>query len=294
MSSDLVRTIVLLAKKGTAGYHGLEGLWLFRATRHHRLTDNVNMASVDDEIDDLYKAPLQDFVRLRDALAKTLTGADARRVKSLTKPTLVPWAVNQLYWQARPVYDRLTTSGDRLRAAQIAGLEGRPADLRKATEAHREALGEAVERATSFASRAGVRPDADALTQTLEALSLTSGNVETPGRLTKPLQPAGFEALAGVALRTPPPAKAVPRVKAGSRVSVTPQPALAGPTPEEQRQARLAAAAERRHAAAIRKAEAALKKAQAMETRARDAWERTSNEVEKAERALTALRLKRP
>jgi hypothetical protein len=246
------------------------------------------MASVDDEIDDLYKAPLQEFVQLRDALAKTLTGADARRVKSLTKPTLVPWAVNQLYWQARPVYDRLTTSGERLRAAQIAGLEGRPTDLRKATEAHREALGEAVKRTTSLASRAGVRPDPDALTQTLEALSLTSRNIDAPGRLTKPLQPAGFEALAGIALRTPPPAKAVPRVKAGSRVSVTPEPA--GPSPEERRQARLEAAAERRHAAAIRRAEAALKKAQAMETRAREAWERTRDEVEKAERALTALR----
>ena len=85
----------------------------------------VTMSSVDAEIDNLYKAPLQEFVQLRAALAKRLTGADAQRVKALPKPTLVPWAVNQLYWWARPGDDRLTKSGAKLRAVQIAGLEGR-------------------------------------------------------------------------------------------------------------------------------------------------------------------------
>jgi hypothetical protein len=44
-------------------------------------------------------------------------------VKALKKPTLVPWAVNQVYWHARPVYDRLAKSGAALRSAQIAALE---------------------------------------------------------------------------------------------------------------------------------------------------------------------------
>jgi hypothetical protein len=245
----------------------------------------VSMPSVDAEIDELYKAPLQQFVQLRTALAKRLTGADAQRVKALPKPTVVPWAVNQLYWSARPLYERLTKSGARLRAAQIAGLEGRAADVRQATEAHRQALAEAVKQASSLASRAGAHPDADALTQTLEALSLTS-NVEAPGRLTKPLQPAGFEALAGVDVRPAPPSKSVSPVppKGHTRSSE--------PTAEERRRARLEAAAERRQAETIREAENALKKAQAAEARAREAWERTRDEVEKAERELAHARTK--
>ncbi|HEY7448088.1 MAG TPA: hypothetical protein VH702_08050 [Vicinamibacterales bacterium] len=240
------------------------------------------MSSVDAQIDELYKAPLQEFVQLRAALAKTLSGEEARRVKALAKPTLVPWAVNQLYWRARAVYDRLTASGARLRSVQIAGLEGRPADVHRAAETHRQALTDAINQATSLASRAGARPDLDALTQTLEALSLSS-NLGEPGRLTKPLQPAGFEALAGVAVRTPPPA-----IAQASRASAGKRPPSSGPTAEERRRTRLRAAAERRHAAALRDAEENLKKAQAAEVRTRHAWERAREEVEKAERALAA------
>lgn len=249
------------------------------------------MSSVDAEIDNLYKAPLQEFVQLRAALAKRLTGNDTQRVKALPKPTLVPWAVNQLYWWARPVYDRLTKSGAKLRAVQIAGLEGRSADIRQAAEAHRQALAEAVKQATSLAAKAGAQPNPDALTQTLETLSLTSNSGGAPGRLTKPLQPAGFEALAGVALRTPSPADSASRVSA--KTASTASLPSSGPSAEDRRQARLEAAAERRHAAAIQEAEGNLKKAQAAEVRAREAWERTRDEVEKAERALAAQRARR-
>ncbi len=242
------------------------------------------MSSVDVEIDNLYKAPLQEFVQLRAALAKRLTGADAQRVKALPKPTLVPWAINQLYWWARPVYDRLTKSGTKLRAVQIAGLEGRSADIRQAADTHRQALAEAVKQATSLAAKAGAQPNPDALMQTLETLSLTSSSGGAPGRLTKPLQPAGFEALAGVALRTPSPADSA------SRASSKTHPPSSGPSADDLRQARLEAAAERRHAAAIREAEGNLQKAQAAEVRAREAWERMRDEVEKAERALADVR----
>src|SRR5262245_21782532 len=100
--------------------------------------------SLESRIDDLYRAPLATFIEGRTALAKTLTGPDAQRVKKLPKPTLVPWAVNQVYWRARAVFDRLLKSGERLRDAQVAALEGRKADVRAATDAHRKAIGEAV------------------------------------------------------------------------------------------------------------------------------------------------------
>ena len=98
------------------------------------------MAPLDSEIDALYQKPLDQFTAARNTLAKTLAGADAARVRKLPKPTVVPWTVNQLYWRARPVFDRLRTAGERLRAAQIAALKGRAADVRDASDAQRKEI----------------------------------------------------------------------------------------------------------------------------------------------------------
>ena len=100
---------------------------------------------LDTKLDDLYRLPLADFTAARNALAKTLAGDDAKRVRALVKPTLVPWALNQLFWKARPTYERLLKSGDALRKAQISALEGRGVDVRRASEAHGKALADALE-----------------------------------------------------------------------------------------------------------------------------------------------------
>ena len=162
------------------------------------------MSALDSRIDDLYQQPLDDFVSARTALAKTLTGDDAKRVKALAKPTVVPWAVNQVYWRARPTFDAVMKTGERLRKAQIAALEGKGTDVRAAGEAHRRAVADAVKAAERLAASDGSKPSPDALMRTFEALSLSSGHREAPGRLTRPLQPAAFEALAGVKLKAPP------------------------------------------------------------------------------------------
>ena len=83
------------------------------------------MPPVESSIDDLYKGLLSEFVPARTRLAKTLTGPEAQRVKALKKPTLVPWAVNQVYWHARPVYDRLARSGAALRTCGGASASAR-------------------------------------------------------------------------------------------------------------------------------------------------------------------------
>src|SRR6188474_850032 len=131
------------------------------------------MAPLDSKIDDLYKGPLAEFVAARAALAKTVAGNEAKQVKGLKKPTLVPWAVNQVYWHARPVYDRLAKSGAALRSAQVAALSGRPADVRGASEAHRKALAEAVAEGMRLASRADAHPGAEELARMFESVSLT-------------------------------------------------------------------------------------------------------------------------
>ncbi len=149
-------------------------------------------------IDELYQRPLGEFIAARNALAKALTGAEAARVHALGKPTIVPWAVNLLYWRARATFDRLRKAGERVRAAQIAALKGRTADVRGASDAHRKAIADAVSHAAMLAARAGLTPDADELTRTLEALSVAFDLPEPLGRMTRPLKPAGFEALSGI------------------------------------------------------------------------------------------------
>jgi hypothetical protein len=237
--------------------------------------------ALEPKIDDLYKGPLGEFVAARAALAKTLTGDDAKRIKRLQKPTVVPWAVNQVYWHARPVYDRLASSGEKLRTAQIEALKGRSTDVRRATEAHRKAIAEASAEALRLASAIGARPNANELTKTLEAVSLAPDLPEQPGRLTKTLQPAGFEALAGV------PLKARPRATVAAVVPpARPMPAAAV---KPDRTARQREAAERRRRHTIAQAEQVVARARAAEARARAAWERTKQALAAAESKLSKL-----
>ena len=132
------------------------------------------MSALDAKIDDLYRAPLNDFTAARNALAKSLSGEEAKRVRGLAKPTLVPWAVNQVYWKARATYDRLmtlvqawNTRGDKGynlsrancvhfagEAAAIVGLKVTfPQNLMKKPKAFLDMI--LANNATLFASRAG-------------------------------------------------------------------------------------------------------------------------------------------
>jgi len=290
----------------------LQNFWSSPAARP--LIDNIAL-SLDRDIDELYKASLDDFVPARDVLAKSLSGPDAARVKRLPKPTVVPGAVNQVYWHARSIYDRVRKTGEQLRSVQIAALKGRAAraaDLREANEAQRRAIADAVAAATKLAGEAGARPSAEALTRTFEALSVATDLPEPPGRLTRPLQPAGFEALSGVSLPTQSvasshvgdSASAQARAPAPSdaRTSTPLQVRTAPSSPQisarerleaeraRAREARAAAAEATRRNEAIRKAEKIVERAQAAEVRARSAWERAKREAEEAQAAVKRLK----
>jgi len=272
---------------------------------------------LDTKIDDLYRLPLAEFTATRNALAKTLTGDEAKRVRALVKPTLVPWALNQLFWKARPTYERLLKSGDALRKAQISALEGRGGDVRRASEAHRKALADALREATRLAEAEGSRPGADDLARMLEALSLAATRPERPGRLTEIVRPAGFEALAGVPVAPPhgrvpvaQPKEPVPVGQSKEPVPVgqpkdnedgargsrrnsehTHAPAHAPAREEAARREREAAAAKRQEAEArVNAAAGALERAKAVEAAARDAFERAQQARHTAEAALAAAR----
>ena len=261
------------------------------------------MSAVDDKIDELYQQPLAEFIGARKAVAKALSGADAQRVKALAKPTVVAWAANQVYWKARAAYDALMKSGERVRKAQIAALQGKASDLRGANDEHRRAVSAAVAAAERLASSAGSNPSADALTRTFEALSLTPHPPDPPGRLTEPMQPGtGFEALAGI---TPAGAgKAL--VHGPARAAHTDHgPAKAGhdkdtgggrdreSTKREREAARRAEAEARAAAAAARKRDAALSEADALVARAEATEKLARASWEHAHDALLEARRKR-
>jgi hypothetical protein len=238
--------------------------------------DNDPVAPLESGIDELYKRSLADFVSARTALAKTLTGDAARRVKALQKPAVVPWVVNQVYWRARALYERVLQRGETLRAAQVSALEGRSADVRGSTERHRQAIAVAVAEGKRIASAEGVHPNLDAVARTLKALSLSTERPEHPGRLTEPLRTSsGFEALAGIAVKAVAPAH---------------QPvAERHPITAVQKHDREAAAAKRRRADAVKRAEATVVRAEAAEAHAREEWERAKEQLHAARRTLVSI-----
>ena len=235
--------------------------------------------TLDRQIDELYQLPLGEFTAARNALAKTVGGADAALVKRLEKPTVVPWAINQLYWRDRTAWDRLMKSGAALRTAQIAALEGKKADVRKAGEAHRKALAESVERATELSGRHGAKPQPEPLSRMLEALSISAAPLPHPGRLTDVVQPAGFEALTGVTPHAAPPAPVKRETKAAAHKG-------AEVIPIDREAVRRAEAALREKDARIAASTRNLERARAAESQARRALARAEEEVRAAEAAL--------
>lgn len=156
----------------------------------------MNVRQPDDEIDRLYQLPLGEFTPARDALAKR-SGGDGPSIRKLQKPTTPAWAVNQLYWKRRKVFDRLTTAGEGVRAAHARRLAGKPVDLERAELVHGAALKAAVDATQELLTAAGdpaTTATTIAITETLHALPWP----DAPGRLTRPLRPQGFAALAGL------------------------------------------------------------------------------------------------
>lgn len=162
-------------------------------------------AKLNDEVDDLFKLPLAEFTDARNVLAKRLKqsgrATDADYVKTLTKPSVSAWTVNQLYWQHRDEFEALLEAGQRVRQAQISGAANKLADMRQALDARRESLTELSDVATSLLQESGHNPSPDTvrrITTTLEALSALELFTDdlTLGRLTQDVDPPGFESFA--------------------------------------------------------------------------------------------------
>jgi hypothetical protein len=154
---------------------------------------------IEAEIDRLYQVPLDEFTAARNALAKE-SGKRGAEIRALSKPPLAAWAVNQLHWKRRPVYDALMTAAEGLRRAHAAVLGGRAADVRAPGKEHDERVGAALEAALDILRESG-HPTTDATRQAIVTTLRALPADEPAGRLTRTLQPGGFEALAGLSIR---------------------------------------------------------------------------------------------
>ncbi|HUK89839.1 MAG TPA: hypothetical protein VLZ81_05520 [Blastocatellia bacterium] len=162
--------------------------------------------NLEEEIDSLFKLPLADFIGARNELAARLKkdkrADDANLVKALAKPTVTAWAVNQLYWNHREEFDALLTASESFRLAQSTRTSNQSAEMREALDARRDALSDLSKSATSVLNEAGHGPAPDTInriTTTLEAISayasLPLPDSPRPGRLTRDVDPPGFESL---------------------------------------------------------------------------------------------------
>jgi hypothetical protein len=226
------------------------------------------MADDRQALQTLYSAPLASFVAERKRLAAALRAAGddhaARELAQRHRPTASAWAVNQLYWHARDVFDALLATAGRLRKGDLG-----------ATGAHRDALAELRKRAAAMLRDAGHAATATTLqrvTGTLSAIAAAGGfDPDPPGALSADREPPGFDAFVPSAREhRPQPAAAASRATGGG-----------------------AAAAERARVAAARAEDRARKQA---ETRAREAERHrlkaalrdASAEVQERARAVSA------
>jgi hypothetical protein len=215
---------------------------------------------LEDDLDALFRLPLAEFTAARNTLAARLKQGgrfdEAVLVKAVVKPSISAWAVNQLYWNHREVFDRLIASGERFHKAQASRLAGKVGDMRGALDARREELTHLSDLATSLLRDAGHNPTADTIhriTTTLEAMSAYASRSDAPrpGRLTHDVDPPGFESLAslipgaGMAELTEKPARVTPSQKSGSADTNTRRkvaPDVEVRQLEETRKAKIAAA----------------------------------------------------
>lgn len=151
-----------------------------------------------DVVDTLYTLPLDEFVAARnDAATKARRDGDtvtATRIKSLPKPTVAAWTVNQVVRQYPDDVEKLLGIGAEMRAA-TAARDG--AALARLNRTRRSELDTFVAKVTTSGEVAGRSVSADTvrkLGETLEAAIIDpeAGEAVASGCLTRALQHVGF------------------------------------------------------------------------------------------------------
>ena len=246
--------------------------------------------ATDADIDRLYQLPLGEFTAGRDALAKS-AGDRRAGIKQLEKPNAAAWGVNQLYWKRRKFLDRLIAAFEKVRAAQASRISGKAADLVEAEAAHRAALDRAAAEVRDLLVTSGDAASTAtmaAVMETLQVLPFSSAD----GRLTRPLQPVGFGALAGLmgAAPTTPKRQAEVIAFAGHSRGRPSGHGVAGEGNIAREAARRAKAAEKKRAADVARAERDLREAREAERSAAIRATRASADADKTLKQRDRLR----
>ena len=188
--------------------------------------------------DDLYGLPVEEFTKARDELAKELRQAGkkeaADEVKSLRKPPVSAWAVNQAVRRRPQDAKALVKAGDELRKAQRGVVSGRdPAQLREANSAHRRLVEELTDEARAALEERGAATAATVtrVAQTLRAASIDkeASKALTAGTLAEDVEQAGFGPLlaavpSGARSRPRRAAKPAPKAKPSPKPKPPPKP----------------------------------------------------------------------
>jgi hypothetical protein len=252
---------------------------------------------IESEIDRLYALPLDEFVKERDELARSLRKADRRSdaatVKELRKPSVAAWALNQAVRTRRDDLRELLDAGDALRKAQerlLAG--GERGELRGATERERKAVSRLAEAAAVIGGEAGRSSTLEPRLQaTLHAAALDDQVREelAGGRLVREHEPVALGALA--VGEAQPPRRATGAQKAAAPRRPTRRRAR-GEDPEAKRAEELAELEERVREGRERAeaAAAALAVAEENAAHARERADAAAAEQKEAQRAERAAR----
>ena len=170
------------------------------------------LASVPDleqELDELYGLPLEEWTKARNDLATRLRKAhqtaQAESIRALRKPSVAAWAVNRLARREQQKVATLLDAGTRLRAAQEEALRGRggAADVTAAARRERDAVRDLVAAARTILEEAGNAASPatlDRISQTLRAAAVDETGREqlARGRLDEDLTGVGFGSLTAV------------------------------------------------------------------------------------------------
>ncbi len=152
----------------------------------------------DEALQELYQAPLSQFVAERKRLAGDLKSsgdaAGAKRLLERKRPTVSAWVVNPRDGHARDAFAQMRATAEQLRKGHL-----------KASADHRDAIAKLRKRAATLledAGHAATEATLRRVTTTLAALAATgSWEPDLPGTLAADLDPPGFEAVGIVAPR---------------------------------------------------------------------------------------------
>jgi hypothetical protein len=235
----------------------------------------------EEELDELFHGPLEEFTAARNELAKSLRAdgdsETADWVKALQKPTRAAWLVNQLATRKADEVGQLLEVGGELRAAQeemLAGSTDRE-KLRAVASREQEAIDSLVQTAEAIGREHGV--GAQILTRVEETLRAAPSDPEVAeaiekGRLVREQRAASIGLVGQATPKAPARGRAKERESAERRA--------------RQQQAKRRQAAERKLAAAEKR----LERERAKLERAREAAEDAEEQVHKAELDAHAAR----